>query len=310
MSQQQIVLITGASSGFGALAARALAHAGHTVYASMRETTGRNAAQVEAAHRYADDHRVDLRTLELDIASQASADAAIAQLVAAHGRLDVLIHNAGHMVFGPAEAFTPEQFAQLYDSNVIGAQRVNRAALPQMRAQRRGLLLWVSSSSSRGGTPPYLAPYFAAKAAMDSLAVSYAGELARWGIESSIVVPGAFTSGTNHFAHAGTPADSARLADYDTGPTAGFGEEILRKLAGTVPEDADVASVADAIVAIVGAPYGHRPFRVHIDPASDGAEVVNAVGDRVRAEFLRRVGLGDLLAPRMDRAAVANADAT
>ncbi|UOF12808.1 SDR family oxidoreductase [Lysobacter capsici] len=310
MNQQQIVLITGASSGFGALAARALARAGHTVYASMRETTGRNAAQVEAAHRYADDHRVDLRTLELDIASQASADAAIAQLIAAHGRLDVLIHNAGHMVFGPAEAFTPEQFAQLYDSNVIGAQRVNRAALPQMRAQRRGLLLWVSSSSSRGGTPPYLAPYFAAKAAMDSLAVSYAGELARWGIESSIVVPGAFTSGTNHFAHAGTPADSARLADYDTGPTAGFGEEILRKLAGSVPEDADVASVADAIVAIVGAPYGRRPFRVHIDPASDGAEVVNAVGDRVRAEFLRRVGLGDLLAPRMDRAADADFDAT
>lgn len=310
MSQQQIVLITGTSSGFGALAARALAHAGHTVYASMRETTGRNAAQVEAAHRYADDHRVDLRTLELDIASQASADTAIAQLVAAHGRLDVLIHNAGHMVFGPAEAFTPEQFAQLYDSNVIGAQRVNRAALPQLRAQRRGLLLWVSSSSSRGGTPPYLAPYFAAKAAMDSLAVSYAGELARWGIESSIVVPGAFTSGTNHFAHAGTPADSARLADYDTGPTAGFGDEILRKLAGSVPKDADVASVADAIVAIVGTPYGRRPFRVHIDPASDGAEVVNAVGDRVRAEFLRRVGLGDLLAPRMDRGAVANADAT
>ncbi|KRB03998.1 SDR family NAD(P)-dependent oxidoreductase [Lysobacter sp. Root690] len=300
MNQQQIVLITGASSGFGALAARALAHAGHTVYASMRETGGRNAAQVEAARRYADDHQVDLRTLELDIASQASADAAIAQLVAAHGRLDVLIHNAGHMVFGPAEAFTPEQFAQLYDSNVIGAQRVNRAALPQLRAQRRGLLLWVSSSSSRGGTPPYLAPYFAAKAAMDSLAVSYAGELARWGIETSIVVPGAFTSGTNHFAHAGTPADSARLADYDSGPTAGFGEEILRKLAGSVPEDADVASVADAIVAIVDTPYGRRPFRVHIDPASDGAEVVNAVGDRVRAEFLRRVGLGDLLAPRMD----------
>lgn len=310
MSQQQIVLITGASSGFGALAARALAHAGHTVYASMRETTGRNAAQVEAAHRYADDHRVDLRTLELDIASQASADAAIAQLIAAHGRLDVLIHNAGHMVFGPAEAFTPEQLAQLYDSNVIGAQRVNRAALPQLRAQRRGLLLWVSSSSSRGGTPPYLAPYFAAKAAMDSLAVSYAGELARWGIESSIVVPGAFTSGTNHFAHAGTPADRARLADYDTGPTAGFGEEILRKLAGSVPEDVDVTSVADAIVAIVGAPYGRRPFRVHIDPASDGAEVVNAVGDRVRAEFLRRVGLGDLLAPWMDQAADADFDAT
>ncbi|MGO1072926.1 SDR family oxidoreductase [Lysobacter sp. CA199] len=299
MNQQQIVLITGASSGFGALAARALAHAGHTVYASMRETAGRNAPQVSAAADYAAQHGVDLRAIELDVASQDSADAALARIVQDHGRLDVLVHNAGHMAFGPAEAFTPEQFAQLFDSNVLGAQRVNRAALPQLRKQRRGLLLWVSSSSVRGGTPPYLAPYFAAKAAMDSLAISYAGELARWGIESSILVPGAFTSGTNHFAHAGAPADTQCLAEYDAAPTAGFGDEILRKLAGTVPEDADVASVAEAIVQIVDRPYGLRPFRVHVDPASDGAEVVNAVGDRIRAEFLRRIGLGDLLAPRM-----------
>ncbi|SDX16284.1 SDR family NAD(P)-dependent oxidoreductase [Lysobacter enzymogenes] len=296
---QQIVLITGASSGFGALAARALARAGHTVYASMRQTAGRNAAQVAAAADYAREHRVDLRTLELDIASQASADAAVAAVIAAHGRLDVLVHNAGHMAFGPAEAFAPEQFAQLYDSNVLGAQRVNRAALPHLREQRRGLLLWVSSSSARGGTPPYLAPYFAAKAAMDSLAVSYAGELARWGIETSILVPGAFTSGTNHFAHAGAPSDSARAAEYESGPTAGFGEEILRKLATGVPADADPASVAEAMVAILERPYGRRPFRVHIDPADDGSETVSAVADRIRAEFLRRNDLADLLTPRL-----------
>jgi len=297
---QQIVLITGASSGFGALAARALAGAGHTVYASMRETAGRNAAQVAAAAEHAREHGVDLRTLELDVASQASADAAIAAVIAAHGRLDVLVHNAGHMAFGPAEAFAPEQFAQLYDSNVLGAQRVNRAALPQLRAQRRGLLLWVSSSSVRGGTPPYLAPYFAAKAAMDSLAVSYAGELARWGIETSILVPGAFTSGTNHFAHAGAPSDAARVADYERGPTAGFGEEILRKLAAGVPADADPASVAEAMVAILERPYGRRPFRVHVDPADDGSETVSAVADRIRAEFLRNNDLADLLHPRSE----------
>ncbi|QQP99301.1 SDR family NAD(P)-dependent oxidoreductase [Lysobacter enzymogenes] len=296
---QQIVLITGASSGFGALAARALAHAGHTVYASMRETAGRNAPQVAAANDYAREHGVDLRTLELDVAAQASADAAIAAVVAEHGRLDVLVHNAGHMAFGPAEAFTPEQFAQLYDSNVLGAQRVNRAALPQLRAQRSGLLLWVSSTSARGGTPPYLAPYFAAKAAMDSLAVSYAGELARWGIETSILVPGAFTSGTNHFAHAGAPADVQRAADYERGPTAGFGAEILEKLAAGVPDDADPASVAEAMVAILERPRGRRPFRVHVDPADDGAETVSAVADRIRAEFLRRNDLADLLAPRL-----------
>lgn len=110
---QQIILITGASSGFGALAARAMARAGHTVYASMRDTQGRNAPQVDAVNTYAKEHGVDLRTVELDVQSQDSADAAIAQIVAAHGRLDVVVHNAGHMVFGPAEAFTPEQFAQL-----------------------------------------------------------------------------------------------------------------------------------------------------------------------------------------------------
>ena len=296
---KNVIVITGASSGFGALAARALARAGHTVYASMRETNGRNAPQVAEAQTYAADHGADLRTIELDVASEASATAAIEQIVAAHGRLDVVIHNAGHMVFGPAEAFTPEQLAELYDVNVLSTQRVNRAALPQLRKQRRGLVIWVSSSSSAGGTPPYLAPYFAAKAGMDALAVVYARELTRWGIETSILVPGAFTGGTNHFAHAGSPADKARAAEYEAGPYAGFADEVRKGFASIVPADADVSAVAEAIVRVVETPFGRRPFRVHVDPTQDGAEVVNAVSDRVRAELLRRIGLGDLLIPRV-----------
>ncbi|WAC62196.1 SDR family oxidoreductase [Pseudoxanthomonas sp. SL93] len=295
----QIILITGASSGFGAMTARALSQAGHTVYAGMRATTARNAPQVQAANDYAAEHGVDLRAIEMDVQSQASVDAAVAQIIAAHGRLDVVVHNAGHMGYGPAEAFTPEQFAQLYDINVLGTQRVNRAALPQLRWQGKGLLVWVSSSSVRGGTPPYLSPYFAAKAAMDSLAVSYAGELARWGIETSIVVPGAFTQGTNHFAHAGQPEDDATAQVYAHGPTADIADIALRGLAALEPDDADPQSVATAIVDVVDATFGKRPFRVHIDPSSDGAEIVNGVADRVRAELLRRIGLDDLLKPRV-----------
>jgi NAD(P)-dependent dehydrogenase (short-subunit alcohol dehydrogenase family) len=294
---KQVIVITGASSGFGALAARALAQAGHTVYASMRETAGRNAPQVAAVQRYAAEHAVDLRAVELDVASEASCAAGIQAIIAAHGRLDVIIHNAGHMSFGPAEAFTPEQFAQLYDINVLSTQRVNRAALPQLRKQGRGLVIWVSSSSARGGTPPYLSPYFAAKAAMDSLAVSYAGELSRWGIETSIVVPGAFTKGTNHFAHAGSPADKARVAEYDQGPYAGIAEQSFKGLASLEPADADASAVADAIVQVVGTPFGKRPFRTHVDPSQDGCEIVNGVADRVRAEMFRRIGLEDLLHP-------------
>ena len=297
----KVVVVTGASSGFGRLAANALARAGHIVYASMRETTGRNAPQVADVEKFAKDHRVNLRAVELDVNSQASVDTGIAQIIAADGRLDVVVHNAGHMVFGPAEAFTPEQLAEPYDINVLSTQRVNRAALPQMRKQREGLLVWVSSSSSAGGTPPYLSPYFAAKAGMDALAVQYARELSRWGIETSIVVPGAFTRGTNHFAHAGRPNDAQRVAEYEAGPTKGLGEQIQKAFAAIVPPDADVSAVAEAIVQIVNAPFGKRPFRAHVDPTEDGASITFAVMDRVRAEMLRRVGLPDLLTPAPSR---------
>ncbi len=79
----------------------------------MRETTGRNAPQVASVLSYAKENSVDLRTVELDVSSQDSANAAISKIIAEHGRLDVVVHNAGHMVFGPTEAFTPEQLAQL-----------------------------------------------------------------------------------------------------------------------------------------------------------------------------------------------------
>jgi NAD(P)-dependent dehydrogenase (short-subunit alcohol dehydrogenase family) len=145
---KKVIVVTGASSGFGALAARALAKAGHVVYASMRDTSGRNRAQVQEAAKFAADNKADLRTVELDVLSDTSANAAVKKIIDDNGRLDVVVHNAGHMVFGPLEAFTPEQLAELYDVNVLSTQRVNRAALPQLRKQKQGLVVWVSSSSS------------------------------------------------------------------------------------------------------------------------------------------------------------------
>ena len=87
---KKVIVITGASSGFGALSARALAKAGHIVYASMRDTAGRNAPQVEAAAKFAKENKIDLRTTELDVASQSSADAVIQKIVSDNGRLDVV----------------------------------------------------------------------------------------------------------------------------------------------------------------------------------------------------------------------------
>jgi NAD(P)-dependent dehydrogenase (short-subunit alcohol dehydrogenase family) len=151
---------------------------------------------------------VDLCTVELDVLSESSIPAAVDMVIGVReGRIDTLIHNAGHMAYGPAKTFTTQQFMHLYDINCVGMQRNNKIVLPHMRRAGQGLLVWVSSSSARGPNSLFLAPYFAAKAAMDSLAQTYADELTRWGIETSIVLPGNFTKGANHFATGGTPTD-------------------------------------------------------------------------------------------------------
>ncbi|MEU0943586.1 SDR family NAD(P)-dependent oxidoreductase [Streptomyces canus] len=298
--QPKVVVVTGASSGFGNLTARALAEAGHIVYAGMRATADRNAPAVAALTRLREDHGVRISAVEMDVQQQESIDAAIDHVMAEQERIDVVVHNAGHMVLGPAEAFTPAQLADAYDVNVLSTQRVNRTVLPIMRNRGQGLLVWVGSSSTRGGHPPFLAPYFAAKAAMDALAESYAAELIKFGIETTLVIPGAYPSGTNHFAHAGAPADTSRAAQYD---------ELYGRLRNTMadtlsrvfPAGREVGEVADEIVRVIGLPHGERPFRTHIDPSRDGSEVVSTTYDRIRAEFFHRIGIDELLTAHASR---------
>jgi NAD(P)-dependent dehydrogenase (short-subunit alcohol dehydrogenase family) len=294
MTNPKVILVTGTSSGFGAMTVRALADAKHVVYAGMRDITGSDAEAANLARAYAADHAVWLRPVEMDVTDQASVDGAVQTVLDESGHIDVLIHNAGHMVLGPSEGFTPEQVAAVYDINVVSTQRVNRAVLPHLRAQRDGLVIWVGSTSSRGGTPPYLGPYFAAKAAEDAMAVSYAAELTRFGIETTIIVPGSFTTGTNHFADAGHAADEDIAAAYEE-HYAGLMDQVSQKLAELAPDDADPTEVARQIVQVVDTPKGSRPFRVYIDPADDGAEEVFRLGDRIRETFYQRVGLTDLL---------------
>jgi hypothetical protein len=106
-------------------------------------------------------------------------------------------------------------------------------------------------------------------------------------------VPGPFTHGTNHFANSGRPSDTA-ATEYDElyGVLA---KEIPGRLAALEPEGADVADLARAIVDVIGQAPGTRPFRVHVDPTNDGAEVVAAIADRMRVEFYRPAGLIELL---------------
>lgn len=294
-----VILITGAGSGIGKLSAETLALAGHTVYATMRDVAGRNAARAQAMRDWAAAHHADLRPLELDVLSQASADAAVAAIVQAHGRLDVVMQNAGHLVIGPTEAFTAEDMHHAFDTNFYGAQRVNRAALPQLRQQQSGLMLWISSTTTKGGFPPFMGPYGAAKAAMDSLAVSLSYELTRFGIETSIVVPGAFTRGTEHFPSAGKPSDTARVAAYARYD--GVMDRVGERLSALTPDEATPQAVADEVARIVGLPAGNRPARSVVDFVGDGAEEVLALAEALRIAFAERIGIADLLHPTVAR---------
>jgi len=296
---KQIILVTGAGTGIGKLSARSLAEAGHVVYASMRDIAGRNAPRAAELRALAAAEGLELHPLELDVLSQDSADAAAATIVREQGQLDVVMQNAGHLVVGPTEAFTPEEIVKVFDTNVLGAQRVNRAVLPYLRRQESGLMLWISSTTTKGGFPPFMGPYGAAKAAMDSLAVTLAYEIARFGIETSIVVPGAFTRGTDHFPSAGKPADAATAAAY--GRYDGLMDQIGAKLSSLTPEHADPQAVADEIVRIVGLPAGQRPMRPVIDFVNDGAAEVFEVSERVRIEFAHRIGMADLLEAKVRR---------
>jgi NAD(P)-dependent dehydrogenase (short-subunit alcohol dehydrogenase family) len=289
-----VVLITGAATGIGNLTAQTLAKDGHIVYASMRDPAGHNSGHAEALLALAERERLDLHVVELDVTSQDSANAAIATVVEEHGALDVVMHNAGHLYVGYVEAFTAEDIARLIDVNLLGVQRVNRAALPHMRARHHGTLLYIGSTTSIVA-PPFLGPYVSSKTAMDQLAVTTAYEVSQLGIETVIVMPGPFTKGTEHFPNASRASDRDVSSAYSIlDPLVEANEDATSRLFA-VEADNDPQTVADEIARILRLPYGERPFRSVVDGTRSGVEEVNAVLDAKRAEFAERLGFGDLL---------------
>src|SRR5215831_2787310 len=154
------ILITGASTGFGRDAAERLARRGHRVYATMRDVGNRNARNRAALEKVARDEDIDLHVLELDVTREESVQRAVEAALDDAGHIDVVINNAGFAGIGVSEAYTPEQFLQMFDVNLFGVVRVNRAVLPSMRARRSGLLIHISSGAGRV-TVPALAAYCA-----------------------------------------------------------------------------------------------------------------------------------------------------
>ena len=295
-----VILVTGAATGIGNLTARALAADGHIVYASMRDPGGRNAAHADDLLDTAKNDGTDLRVAELDVQSEDSARRAVTAITGEAGRLDVVVHNAGHLYVGYAEAFTVEDIARLFDVNVLGMHRVNRAVLPHLRERRSGTLLYVGSTTTVS-MPPFLSPYVASKAAFDALAQTTGYEASQFGIETVIVMPGAFTHGTEHFPGASHASDQAVAAAYAAlDPLVARNEEASAGLVAPGVDD-DPATVATEITRILALPAGGKPARSVIDftatgdPSAVTVDQVNTLARRHQENFITRMGFGQLL---------------
>jgi NAD(P)-dependent dehydrogenase (short-subunit alcohol dehydrogenase family) len=270
------------------LTALALLKEQATVIASMRSPTGKNRA---VANELA---AAGAHVVEMDVAVDASVENGVRLGMEAAKGIDVVVNNAGVGVLGLQESFTPEDWRKLFDINVFGVQRVNRAILPHMRAKRSGLLLHVSSLLGRMALPFY-GPYNASKWALEALAENYRVELSGIGIDVCVVEPGGYP--TTFIDRLIKPSDPARASGY--GALADAPAQALanfeRVLAANPVQHPQL--VADAIVRLIHTPAGKRPFRTVVDAMGMGAHIgpYNEQLETVMSSIYANFGMGEML---------------
>jgi NAD(P)-dependent dehydrogenase (short-subunit alcohol dehydrogenase family) len=278
------ILITGASSGFGRTTAEALAHDGHTVFASMRDPGAKNRNHAQELRQQG------IAVVELDISSDTSVDHAVKEVLADAGRIDVLINNAGIASAGITEAFTADQAKVVFNTNIVGLLRTNRAVLPTMRARGDGLIINIGSILGRV-TFPFFGIYGASKFAVEALTDSLRYEVSQFGVDVVLVQPSAYP--TNMYATILQPADAARVADYgDIAQIPGKMFEAFREMfaSANAPDPRDVAAT---IAGLIAAPKSARPPRIVVGQAF-GAGAVNEAVAPIQQQVIETLGLGSL----------------
>jgi NAD(P)-dependent dehydrogenase (short-subunit alcohol dehydrogenase family) len=293
--EPRVVLVSGSSSGFGLLIAKTLARRGHAVYACMRVPDGRNAPIRDEVMALAGAEGIDVRVVELDVTDDVSVTAAVERVVAERGRLDVVVNNAGNGTFGLNETFTIEQVQSLFDVNVFGAARLNRAALPYLRRQGDGLLVQMSSVLGRI-IWPFTGWYAATKHALEAMAESYRYDLATLGVDSVIVEPGSYPTRMTSGGFV-RPADRDRVGGYgELGalPDA-FAETDVFGTAAPDPQE-----VADAVANLIDMPKGSRPLRTLVGTDAAPLAAINDASANAHAELYRAMGIGQMLAVAPD----------
>lgn len=278
------ILITGASSGFGRDTAETLARASHRVFATVRDIEKRN-AEVASSLR-----TQGINVVELDVTNDASVGRATASILADAKRIDVLINNAGMALAGVSESFTPDQVKTLFDTNVVGPQRLIRAIAPSMRAAKDGLIINIGSVLGRV-TFPFFGLYGASKFAVEAMTDNYRYELARLGVDVVLVQPSAYP--TNMYAAIQQPADAIRGQAYgEIGAIPGKMFETFMGMfqAAGAPNPHDVA---EAITKLVGTPKGSRPARIVVGQPF-GADAINNATAPVQQHVVESLGLAML----------------
>ena len=281
---KKVILITGASSGFGRLTALAMLAKGHTVYASMRNINGKNAPVAQELSR------AGASVIELDVTDGHSIHTAINTLTSKEDKLDVLINNAGVAAAGISESFSDKQVQAMFDVNVFGLFRVSQAVLPLMRRHNDGLILNVGSILGRV-TFPFYGLYGASKYAVEAITDSLSYELSQLGIDVVLVQPSAYP--TNMYANAIAPETPSLAEEY--GDVANVPEAIGSTIASLFEsEDAPQPSdIANAAVTLVEQAKGTRPKRVVVGN-SFGADAANDQIAPIQAQLIEALGLSSL----------------
>ncbi len=287
------VLITGCSTGFGRTSAEAIARKGYRVFATMRDSTGRNRSHREALESLAKQDNLPLRVLEMDVTNEESVASAVREALNSAEQIDVVVNNAGVGQLGITEAYSIAKMQRLFEVNVFGAARVNRAVLPAMRRQRSGLLIHVSSVAGRL-VLPYFGIYCASKFALEALADSYRFELAPFGVDSVVVEPGIHR--TPILENFQAPDDESRAAEYQSESDYVARVKEIFDVANAAPETPGPEIVAEAFIRLIEMAPGTRPFRtVPTAAVAPLLEAYNAAADQVRQNAAQAFNVADLL---------------
>nr|WP_296772486.1 oxidoreductase [Rhodococcus sp. (in: high G+C Gram-positive bacteria)] len=251
----KVWLITGASSGFGHALAHAAIRRGDTVVATARNTDDLD----DCAHG-----------LHLDVTDTDSIRSAVSRAIEIHGRIDVVVNNAGHGLVGATEEVHDSALRDILDTNLFGVWRVVREILPHFRKQGSGHFVQMSSVGGVVGNPGHAA-YAASKFALEGMSEALAGEVAGFGIGVTIVEPGPFRT---DFAGRSLEMSDA-LPEYADTP-GGILRARFRDQDGRQPNDPALA--AEAIIEAVN--VEHPPLRLPLGP-----EAVARIRSKLRRQL-------------------------